>query len=57
MATVGAVEAGEPGGEIAAAVELIDHGDGVSAQRAVDFAVDSFVSGEKIVPGMADDLP
>jgi len=40
VAAVGALEAGEPGGEVAAFVELIDHGNGVSAQGAVGFAVD-----------------
>ena len=40
MAAVRAVEAGEPGGEVAAFVELVDYGNGVFAQGAVGFAVD-----------------
>jgi hypothetical protein len=37
VAAVGTLDAGEPGSEIAAFVELIDHGDGVFAQGAVGF--------------------
>ncbi len=57
VATVGTLDTGEPGGEIAAAIELIDHGDGIPAERAVRFPVDGFVFGHEIVPGMMDDLP
>jgi hypothetical protein len=37
------LETGEPGGEVAAFVELIDHGDGVFAEGAVGFAMAGFV--------------
>jgi hypothetical protein len=37
------LETGEAGGEISAFVELIDYGDGVRAQGAVDFAVQGFI--------------
>jgi hypothetical protein len=38
-----ALEASESGGEVAASVKLIDHGDGVFPQGAVGFAVAGFV--------------
>ena len=57
MAAVWALEAGESCREVAAFVELIDHGDGVFAQGAVGLAVDGFVFGEEWAPGVVDDLP
>ena len=57
VTAVGAVETGESCREVAAFVELIDHGDGVFAQGAVGFAVVGFVLGEKWGPGVVDDLP
>ena len=58
MAAVGALEPGESGGEVAAAVELVDHGDGASsAQRAVSPAVAGFVVGDELIPCMVNDLP
>ncbi len=43
MAATGALQAGEAGGEVAAAVELVDDGYRVVAQRAVCLAVGGFV--------------
>ena len=57
VAVVRAVEAGEAGGEVAAAVELLDDGDGVGAEGAVDRAVDGLVAGEEGLPGGLHDLP
>ena len=57
VAAAGALEAGEAGGEVAAAVELVDDGDGVPAQRAVGAAVAGFVAGDELVPGVVDELP
>ena len=57
VATVGALEPGESGGEIAAAVKLVHHRHGVPAQRAVSLAMAGFVVGDKLVPGIMDDLP
>ncbi len=57
MAAVGALEPGESGGEIAAAVKLIDHGHGIPTQRTVSLAVTGFVVCDEIVPGIVDDLP
>ena len=57
MAAVGALEAGEAGGEIAAAVELIDHGHGIPTQLTVSPAMVGFVVGDELVPGIVDDLP
>ena len=54
---VGALEAGESGGEVAAFVEVFDGFDGKGVKRAVDLAVFGFVVGEEVVPGMVDDLP
>ena len=57
MAAIGAMEAGEAGGEIAAAVELVDDGHRVVAQRAVGLAVGALVAGAEIAPRVVDDLP
>ena len=55
--TFGAQEPGKSGGEVAAAVELIDHCDGIPAQRAIGPAMAGFVVGDELVPGTVDDLP
>ena len=57
VAAVGAVEAGEAGGEIAAAEEGLDGGNGLGAQRAEVLAMVGFVVGEKVVPAVMDELP
>jgi len=57
MAAIGAMEAGESGGEIAAADEGADGGGGILAQRSHDAAMVLFVAGEEVIPGMVDDLP
>ena len=57
VAAIGALETGKAGGEIAAAVELVDDGHGIPSERAVRLPVDGFVSGHEVVPGMVDDLP
>ncbi len=53
----GALEAGEAGGEVAAAEEGLDGGDGGGAQGAKGFAVVLFVVGEEVVPAVVDELP
>ena len=55
MAAVRALEAGETGGEVAAFVELIDHG--AFAERAVGLAVRGLVVCEERSPAVVDDLP
>lgn len=57
VSTVRALNAFKPGGEITAAVELLDNGDRVATQRAVDGTVGRFVSCLKIGPGMVDNVP
>jgi len=57
VAAVGALEAGESGREVAAAVELLDDVDGVGSKRTVGLAARAFVVGEETVPGVVDDLP
>jgi len=57
VAAVGAMEAGEAGGEVAAAEEGADGGDGIGAQRSHGAAVVGFASGEEVVPGVVDELP
>ena len=54
---IGAMEAGEPGGEVAAAEKSADAGDGIGAQWSHGAAVVLFVGGEEVVPGVVDDLP
>jgi hypothetical protein len=55
--TVGALQSGESGGEIAATVELADDLDGVVAEAAVNEAVAVLVAGDEIRPAVVDDLP
>ena len=57
VSTVRALNAFKPGGEITAAVELLDNGDRVATKRAVDGTVGRFVSCLKIGPGMVDNVP
>jgi len=57
VTAVRALEAGEPGGEIPATVELIDDGNGIFTERAVGLAVGGFVFGLKVFPTVVDDLP
>ena len=54
---VRALQAGEAGGEIAAALELIDDGHRVVAQRPVGLAVGGLVFGAEVAPSVVDDLP
>jgi hypothetical protein len=57
VAAVGALEAGETGGEVTAAKEGLDGGDGGGAERTEGFAVVFFVVGEEFVPTVVDGLP
>ena len=57
VSTIGALNAFKPGGEITAAVELLDNGDRVATQRAGDGTVGRFISCLKIGPGMVDNVP
>ena len=56
-ATVGAVEAEEAGGEVAAAEEVADGGEDVGAERTEGGAVFFLVGGEERVPSGGEDLP
>jgi hypothetical protein len=57
VTAIGALEAGEAGGEVTAAKEGLDGGDGGGAERTEGFAVVFFVVGEKIGPAVLDELP
>ena len=57
VSAVGALEAGESGGEVAATVEGSDRVGGVGVERTVFLAVVFFVSCEELVPAVVDDLP
>jgi hypothetical protein len=57
VAAIGTLEAGEAGGEVAAAKEGLDGGDGGGIERAEGFPVKFFVEGEEGVPAVVDDLP
>jgi len=57
VAAVGALEAGEAGGEVATAEEGFDGGRGGGVERAEGLAVFAFVAGEEFVPAVADELP
>jgi len=57
VSAVGALEPGESGGQVAAAMELADDVDGVETEKTVDGAVALLEAGDKIGPTMVDDLP
>ena len=57
VTAIGALEAGEAGGEVTAAKEGLDGGDGGGAERTEGFAVVFFVVGEEVVPAVVDELP
>jgi hypothetical protein len=57
VAAIRALEAGEAGGEVAAAEEGLDGGDGCRVEWAEGFAVVFFVTNEEVVPTMVNDLP
>jgi hypothetical protein len=57
VAATGAEESGEAGGEVAAADEVLDVGDGIGTQGAHGGTVILFVAGEEIVPAMVNQLP
>ena len=57
VATVGTLEPGEAGGEVAAAEKRLDSGDGGGRERAEGFAVLFFVVCEEVVPSVVDELP
>jgi hypothetical protein len=57
VAAIGALEPGEAGGEVAAAEEGFDGGDGGRVERAEILAVPFFVVGEEFFPTVVDELP
>ena len=57
MAAIRAMQAGEAGGQVAAAREGSDGGAGTVSQRAEGAAVAGFVFGEEVSPRVVDDLP
>ena len=57
VTAVGALEAGEAGGEVAAAEEGFDGGGGGGVERAEILAMFGFVIGQKSVPAVVDELP
>ena len=57
VSTIRALNPFKSGGEVTAAVELLDNGDRVATKRAVDGTVGRFVSCLKIGPGMVDNMP
>jgi hypothetical protein len=57
VTAVGALELGGAGGEIAAAEEGFDGGDGGGVERAEILAVPFFVVGEEFFPTVVDGLP
>ena len=57
VSTVRALNALKSGGEVTAAVELLNNGDRVATKRAVDGTVGRFISCLKIGPGMVDNVP
>ncbi len=57
VAAIGALEAGESGGEVAAAVEFLDDVNGVGAKRPTGLAMGGSVVSEKLAPAVVDDLP
>ena len=57
VAAVGAVVAGEAGGEVATAVVGLDGGDGFRTEGTHGGLVVFLVTGEEVIPGGVDDLP
>ncbi len=57
VAAVGALEAGEAGGEVATAEKGFDGGSGGGVERAEIVAVFAFVVGKEFVPAVVDKLP
>jgi len=57
VSAVRAMEAEEARGEVAAAEEGLDGGDGAGTERPEGLAVAAFVGGEEIPPAVVDDLP
>ena len=57
VAAVGALEAGEAGGQVTAAEEGLDDRHGGRGERAVGLAVAGFVVGEEVGPAVVDGLP
>jgi hypothetical protein len=57
MAAVGAVVAGEAGGQVATTVVGLDGGDGFRAEGTHGGAVVFLITSEEVVPGGVDDLP
>ena len=57
VAAIGALEAGEAGGEVAATEEGLHGGDCGGAEWAEGLAVVFFVTNEEGVPAVVDDLP
>jgi len=57
VAAIGALEAGEAGGEVATAEERFNGGSGGGVERAEGLAVFGFVVGEEVVPAVVDELP
>jgi len=57
VAAIGAKEAGEAGGQVAAADEIADGGEDIGSERTHGGTVDFLVAGDECVPGGGDDLP
>lgn len=57
VTAVGAVVAGEAGGEVAAAVVSLDGGDGLWPEWTHGGAVMALVAGEEVIPGGLNNLP
>jgi hypothetical protein len=57
VAAVGALQAGESGGEVSAAEEGLDGGDGGGAERSEGLPVVFLVVGEEVGPAVLDELP
>jgi hypothetical protein len=56
VATIGALESGEAGGEVATAEKGLDGGDGGGRERAEGFAVMFLGVGEEVIPAVVDKL-
>lgn len=57
VAAIGALKAGETSGEVAAAVEAIDDGNGIAAEGSVGLAMAVLVGGEEFAPSVVNNLP